>query len=433
MRAIVSILFLLSVAVGVFAEDWPQWMGPNRDNVWREDGIIDRFPADGPKVLWRASVAGGYSGPAVSDGIVVVTDYVTADNVKVANFERKKFTGLERIQCLDEKTGQLKWKHEYPVEYAISYPAGPRCTPIIHEGMVYTQGAEGHLRCLNATDGSVVWSKDLKTQYKTKAALWGYSAHPLIEGDRLICLAGGEGSHCVAFDKRSGKQLWTSLTATEQGYSPPTIIEVFGKRQLILCRPDGVSSVNPETGEPWWTAPYEATNGSIIMSPILVEDHLYVGGYSGKNLLLKLLPEAPFFEVVYRDQKKQAISPVNVQPFLDGETLYGMDQGGEFLAVEVFTGERLWSTPWPLGKRPQQTGTAFVVRHGDHYWLFNELGELMIAKLTPDGHEEIDRAKVIEPTNVAFGRPVVWSAPAFANRRVYLRNDNECICVDLAK
>ncbi len=90
-------------------------------------------------------------------------------------------------------------------------------------------------------------------------------------------------------------------------------------------------------------------------------------------------------------------------------------------------------TTWPLGERPKRSGTTFIVRQSDRYWLFNDQGELIIARLTPEGHEEIDRAKLIEPTNVAFGRSVVWSAPAFANKRVYLRNDKECICVDLAK
>lgn len=434
MRSIAFTAALFCISVAAMADDWPQWMGPGRDNVWREEGIIDSFSAGGPKVLWRSKVAGGYSGPAVADGMVVVTDYVTSDDVKVANFERKKFTGIERTLCLDEKTGTQKWKHEYPVEYAISYPAGPRCTPIIQDGRVYTLGAEGHLYCLNQNDGEVVWSKDLKTEYKTKAALWGYAAHPLIDGNKLICIVGGEGSHAVAFNKDTGEQIWSVLTATEQGYSPPTIIEAAGKRQLILLRPDGVSSVDPESGEPFWTAPYKATNGSIIMSPVMIgEDHLYVAGYSSKNLLLKLLPDAPFYEVVYRDKRKKAISPVNVQPFFDGETLYGLGQGGDFYAVDPLTGDRLWGTAWPLGKRPQQTGTAFIVQHEGRYWLFTEQGELIIAKLTPEGHQELSRTKVIEPTNVAFGRPVVWSAPAFANRHVYLRNDKECICVDLSK
>ena len=433
MRPPITFLAILTIVAAANADDWPQWMGPERDNVWRESGVIKQFPDGGPKVLWRSKVAGGYSGPAVADGVVVVSDYVTRDNVKVANFERKKFTGIERVLCLDETSGKEKWRHEYPVEYNISYPAGPRCTPIVHDGLVYVLGAEGHLTCLDLESGKVRWSKDFKKEFNTKAALWGYASHPLIDGDKLICIVGGEGSHAVAFNRKSGEEIWRNLTSPEQGYSPPTIIEAAGKRQLILVRPNGVSSVNPDTGAEYWSTDYEATNGSIIMSPVLAGEHLYVGGYSNKNLLLKLTNEAPGFEIVWRDQRKKAISPVNVQPFLDGDSLYGMGQGGDFYALDIKSGDRLWETGWPLGKRPQQTGTAFIVRHGDRYWLFTEQGELVIAKLTREGHEEIARAKIIEPTNVAFGRDVVWSAPAFANRRVYVRNDKECVCVDLAE
>ena len=104
-------------------------MGPERDNVWREEGIVAELPADGPKVAWRAPVSGGYAGPAVANGKVYIADYVTDADVNVANFERKESTGTERVLCLDEATGKELWKYEYPVKYTVSYPAGPRCTP----------------------------------------------------------------------------------------------------------------------------------------------------------------------------------------------------------------------------------------------------------------------------------------------------------------
>lgn len=114
--------------------------------------------------------------------------------------------------------------------------------------------------------------------------------------------------------------------------------------------------------------------------------------------------------------------------------LYGFDQNGTLYGVQLATGKRIWESNEPLSsKRPVGSGTAFIVKNGDRFWMFNELGELIIAKLSPAGYQELDRAKVIEPSNVAFGRRVVWSAPAWANRRTYLRNDNECICVDLSR
>ena len=419
------------------ADDWSRWMGPNRDNTWYESGIIDKFPEEGPKRVWSTKIELGYSGPAVVGGRVFITDFVTDANVKIGNFQRQEFDGTERVLCLEETTGKVLWKHEYPVRYTISYPSGPRCTPVVEQQRVYTLGAEGHLFCFNTTDGSVVWSKELKKDYNTGSALWGYAAHPLIDGDYLITLAGGKGSHIVALNKMTGEEVWRSLTAVEQGYSPPTIINAGGVRQLITLRPDAVSSVDPKTGKEYWSVPYEATSNSIIMSPLKIGDYLYVGGYSNKSLLLKLDSSKPAATEVWRNKGRSAISAVNVQPYLDvGRGIaYGMDQSGDMRATQFPDGKLLWATSEPVSKRRVGNGTAFIVRQGktDRYWLFNDSGFLIIAELNDEGYREIDRAKVIEPSNNAFNRPVVWSMPAFANKRVYIRNDEEIICLDLGK
>lgn len=422
-------------ATGIFADDWSRWLGPNRNNTWNETGIIDKFPTDGPKVLWESKVSIGYSGPAVAHGKVIVTDFVTDSNVKISNFERREFEGTERIVCLNEDDGHEIWKYEYPVRYSISYPSGPRCTPIIDGNLVFTLGAEGNLCCLELESGKLVWKKELKKDYKTKSALWGYSAHPLIDGDNLITLAGGQGSHIVALNKKTGKEVWKSLSAPEQGYSPPTIIEHAGKRQLISFRPGSVSSIDPKTGKEFWTVPYEATSGSVIMAPIKFKNYLYVAGYSKKSLLLKLSDDNKKPEVVWQTEGKIAVSPVNVQPFLDADAgvIYGMDQTGDMRAMKIEGPELLWSTSEPVSKRRVGSGTAFIVRQGDKFWLFNENGELIIANIDTEGYREIDRVKVIEASNNAFNRPVIWSMPAFANKRVYIRNDEKIICLDLAK
>lgn len=435
MRAVLvsPLILLAAVAVPARADDWPQWMGPRRDNVWREEGIVDEFPADGPRVLWRAPLAGGYAGPAVAAGRVFITDYVTDADVKVANFERKTSTGTERVLCLDEATGTILWKHEYPVTYTIAYPAGPRCTPTVDGDRVYTLGAEGDLFCFDAPTGKILWSRDLKKDYATKAALWGWASHPLVDGGKLICIAGTDTAHAVALDTQTGKEIWRTGKAPEQGYVPPSIIEAAGVRQLVLVKPDGVYAVVPETGKLLWETAYNADNGSIIMTPVRVGDHLYVGGYQNKNLLLKLKADMPGVEVVWRNKPKQGISAVNVQPFAADGLVYGFHENGELRAMRIPEGDFAWRGGGPLGARPQGSGTAFITRHGDRFFLFTEAGDLVIAKLTPAGYEEIGRTHLLEPTNVAFGRPVVWCAPAYANRSIIVRNDTEIIRVSLAK
>jgi len=415
------------------ADDWPQWMGPKRDNVWREEGILEKFPKDGPKILWRAPIAGGYAGPAVSGGKVFVADYVTSADVKIPNFDRKEFTGTERVLCLDQKTGKEKWKHEYPVKYTVSYPAGPRCTPNVHDGKVYTLGTEGNLFCFDAESGKILWEKNLKTEYKTKSPLWGFAAHPQIDGKKLITLVGGDGSHVVAFDKDTGKELWKAGSQTDQGYSPPLITEAGGKRQMIVAGTKAIYSVNPETGEEYWKTPFTVDNGCVVMTPVRSGEYLFVGGYNGKSTVLKLAADKPGVEVVWANKKDASISPVNVQPFLQDKVLYGYDDSGAMFAVELPSGKRLWDSGGPVGEKVVASGTAFIVKNGERFIFFAETGHLVLGNLTAKGYEETDRAKVIDQTNTAWGHKVVWCAPAYADKKAYIRNDKEIICVDLAK
>lgn len=425
---------ILGQATVAQAEDWPQWMGPKRDNVWRETGLVETLPSQ-PNFVWRVAVAGGYSGPAVANGKVYLTDFVTSDFIKTDNFKPKPCSGSERILCFDEATGKLLWSKERDETYTISYPAGPRSTPLVHQGKVYAQGAEGFLACFDASSGEVVWRKNLKETYKTKSAMWGYASQPLIDGDKLFVIAGGPGSHCVALHKDSGEEIWKTGTAPEQGYAPPLLIQQAGVRQLVLSCPDSIYAVDPQTGQVLWSQVFGAEFGSIIMTPIHSGNYLYTGGYGYKNLMLELAMDKPDAKTLWRDDVKRGVSAQNVQPFLMDGNIYGMDHSGEFRCCEIPSGKVLWSNPKLLGDRKLISGSIFLVRENetDKFWMFSETGDLIVAKLSPMGYTEFSRMHVIAPTNHAFGRDVVWCTPAFANRRMYVRNDKELVCVDLAK
>ena len=247
-------VWVLSVSIGICrADDWPQWLGPQRDSVWRETGIVEQFPAGGPAVKWRAPVAGGYAGPAVADGRVYVTDYASSGDRTPDPNSRSKLQGQERVWCLSAADGRVLWKHEYDCAYEISFPAGPRATPTVDGDRVYTLGAQGDLFCLKTADGSVVWSRNFQRDYQATTPIWGYCGHPLVDGGKLFCVVGGADSIAVAFDKQTGKELWRALSAKEQALLPADHDRI--RRQAatgdLACRSDqrsGSSDGTASTG-----------------------------------------------------------------------------------------------------------------------------------------------------------------------------------------
>jgi outer membrane protein assembly factor BamB len=245
----------MGCAAGLQADDWPQWLGPERDSVWRETGIVSSFPAGGPPVVWRAAIGSGYSGPAVAQGRIYVLDhqFAKASDRPANAMERGSIVGTERIVCLNADDGKVLWRHEYDCPYTLAYPAGPRTTPVVSEGKVFSLGAEGNLFCLDAATGSVVWSRDFKADYNIKTPMWGFAGNPLLDGNKLICLAAGSNSTVVALDKNTGREIWRALSAKEPGYCSPVIFQAGGVRQLIVWHPESVNSLDPETGKVYWS------------------------------------------------------------------------------------------------------------------------------------------------------------------------------------
>lgn len=436
-----SLSFLAVILATSFtsAADWPQWMGPNRDDVWTESDILETFPAEGPKVLWRKPIHGGFAGPAVAGGKVYVTDYVkSAGDNKPAPTKRNDLQGKERVLCFDARSGDEIWKHEYDCAYTISYPAGPRCTPTVDGARVFALGAMGDLLCLDAATGSVIWSKNLPMTYGAPVPLWGYAGHPLVYKNLLICTVGGPGSVVVALDKSSGKEVWKALSAQEIGYSPPTLIEAGGVTQLLIFHGDGLNSLNPETGSLYWSEPLKTSFSMAIMAPRKGGDFLFAGGHSGKSLGLKLDATKPAVTKAWQGSRTTGLAPVSGTPFVENGIAYGIDGNGLFRAIRIDSGEHLWATAKPVNgkdddRRGPNEGATFVTKNADRFFIFGENGDLVIARLSPEKYDEVSRTKLLDPVGVGLGRAVVWSHPAYADRCVFARNDQEIVCVSLAK
>ncbi|HVR76525.1 MAG TPA: PQQ-binding-like beta-propeller repeat protein [Planctomycetota bacterium] len=413
--------------------------------MWRETGILETFPEGGPRVLWRTPIGQGYAGPAVAGGRVYVMDRLLADGARnpADPFERGSLPGTERVLCIDDASGKVLWKHEYSAAYTVSYPSGPRTTCVVRDGRVHALGAEGNLLALDAKTGDVLWSRELKKDFGIEAPLWGFSASPLLDGEKLICIVGGKGSTVVAFDRKTGKEIYRALDAREPGYCPPSIIEAGGKRQLLIWHPDAIQSLDPESGKVYWSHPFPVQSGLTIAMPRRMGDLLLITSFYNGPLMLRLDSTKPDASVVWRGTSKSErntdkLHAIMCTPFLEDGHIYGVCSYGQLRCLRADTGERLWETIAPTGATGERGGkddrwaNAFLIKHEDRYFLANERGDLIIAKLSPRGYDEKGRVHLIEPTNRAMNRDVVWAHPAFANRSIYLRNDKEIIRVSLA-
>lgn len=410
------------------AEDWPQWRGKDRLGVWAESGILERFPSGGPRRVWSRPIRHGYSGPAVAGGRVFVTDYRSTDNRK----------GVERALCLDEATGEPLWERQWPVDYAgLQYDLGPRATPTVDGDRVYVLGAMGDLFCLRAEDGTEVWHVSYQRDFGAELPTWGFVGAPLVDGERLIALVGGSpDAKVVALDKRTGEEAWRSIAATsEPGYDAPVIFEAGGVRQLIIWHPVAVTSLNPETGEAYWQQPFKVQAGLTVATPVLSEHGLLVSSFYNGSRMYRLLRDRPASELVWKGGSDSEIDTDGLHslvttPVVDGDYVYGVGSYGHLRCLDARTGERLWET-LALTKENARWASAQIVRHEDRYFINNDRGELIIARFTPEGYEELDRATVMQPTNPLRRRrelgAVHWTHPAYANRHMVIRNDEEIV------
>ena len=425
---------LLFAFCQVSADDWPQWRGPTRDGVWQETGVVEKFAAAQLPIQWRVKIGSGYSGPTVANGRVYVTDRLTDPEQ------------LERVVCVDAETGEKVWTHEYKCPYlGIGYTAGPRAAVTIDDGLAYSLGAMGNLFCLDAEQGTVVWSIDLNTEYKiqvrdreaNRMPIWGMACSPLIYQDLVIIQVGAKDAGVIAFEKKTGKEVWRSLSDPGQ-YSSPVLTRQADKDVVVCWTGASVAGLAPQSGQVYWRHEFLPKNMPIgCASPVILKDRLFLTSFYDGSLMLRLLPEQTNVEQVWKQRgpsetETKALHSIISTPIMIDDHIYGVDSYGELRCLDSDTGERIWEDLTAVPKA--RWSTIHFVQNRDRVWMFNERGELIISKLTPDGFQEISRAKLIEPTMEQLRQRggVCWSHPAFAMKSVFARNDNELVRADLS-
>jgi outer membrane protein assembly factor BamB len=406
---------ILSVAIGLcaarqgWAGDWPQFLGPTRDGVYAGSDIAPVWPKEGPPVVWQKNVGQGFSGPAVQDGRLVLFHRVDDQEV---------------VTCLDTRTGEPKWKYAYPTGYRddFGFDEGPRATPCLTNGRIYTFGAEGMLTCLKIADGSLVWQVNTKKEFSARKGFFGAACSPLVEGGAVLLNIGGDGgAGLAAFDTATGKVIWKT-SRDEASYASPVVATVRQRRYAFFFTRAGLVAVNPADGAVQFHYPWRSTmNASVnAATPLIIDDSIFLSACYGTGAVLLRVRDNGVEKVWSGDD---ILSNHYATSVYDNGFLYGIDGRADpgfspspsLRCVELKSGK--------IRCRDDSVGAATLLLAGHQLLILTEAGELIRAPATPEAFRPGDRAQVMPNGARAY--------PALADGFLYARSKDKLYCLNL--
>ncbi|MFC1715401.1 PQQ-binding-like beta-propeller repeat protein [Candidatus Poribacteria bacterium] len=405
MKAIIivsmSILFCF-LATTSFAADWPQWRGPSRDGVSSETGWSSSWPEDGPKQAWKLSVGIGYSSVAVSDGRVY-----TMGNVDKT----------DTIYCLNADTGAEIWKHSYACTAEGNGYPGPASTPTVDGGFVYTLSREGHVHCLKAESGDVVWSKHVVEDFGVTSPEWSFASSALVLGEKLILDTG----MALALDKSTGELLWKTKDYGDAwkdtknhpqggGYSSAVAFNLDGSERVAVLNSTGLVILDPGNGQELMLHPWETPWNVNAATPLISGNEVFIASSDSGGALIQITED----KLVSVWQSKEMKNHLNSSVLWEGY-LYGFDES-QLSCLDWKTGEVKW-TQKDLGKGSLMLADGKLIALSDN-------GNLVIAEASPDGFKELASAKILSG--------LCWTVPVLANGKIYCRNHpGDLVCIDV--
>jgi outer membrane protein assembly factor BamB len=417
----------LAVALAGLAADWPQWRGPDRDDVSKETGLLASWPKVGPKLVWTFKNAGvGYSGPAVVGG-------------RLYTLGARGDT--EYLLAVDVASGQELWAAKIGPTFTFKgnqWGDGPRSTPSVDGGLVFALGGQGILICADAATGQERWRKDLPKDMAAEVNPiggepnkigWGFTWSPLVDGEHLICVPGGPQGTVAALDKKSGKVVWRSQALTEQAtYSSPMTAEVGGVRQYVVLTQNGPAAVAAKDGQLLWFARREQEYPDIVApTPIVKGSLVYVSvGYGGDCELLRLSADGGKVKAEKVYQKKEIANCLGgVVPV--GEYVYGYHEKSRgWMCQKLDTGDILWTS----GRRGLGPGSV-TYADGHLYCLAEDSGTAALVVASPKGYEEKGRFKLPQESQLRKPSGKVWTHPVVADGKLFLRDQELLFCFDI--
>ena len=388
MRAAVVLL----VSVSLSAADWPQWRGPARD------GQAPEAPAEWPPELdraWSIEVGEGHSSPvAVGDSVYI---FSRQDGAEV----------LRRVLLAD---GEEAWKTSYPVEYqptpvAAAHGQGPKSTPAVADGRVFTLGVTGVLSCHAAADGKLLWRKTFEKDFPKTYPLYGAAMSPIVHGGLLIAHVGGDGDGALmAFDPASGAEKWR-WSEDGPGYSSPIIVQVAGRDQLVTQTEKNILAVDPGSGKTIWRLPFNTPYKQNSVTPVAFDDTIVFGGTQQPSFGLRITADGPQKAWETTDATLYMSTPVRVGARLCGFT---EKQKGALYCIDPTTGAIAWMSEGRLGSN------ALLIAAGGRLLASTSEGELIVARASGDKYSP-ERIYTVAESNV-------WAHPALLGDRLLIKD-----------
>lgn len=441
-----ALALLMLFGIPASAEDWPQFLGPRADGTSTETNLLDKWPEQGPPLVWEKDVGTGYGAPSVRDNKLVLHHRVKDQEV---------------VECWDAKTGAPIWDFRYPSDYVdlYGYNNGPRCSPLLTANRCYTFGAEGKLYCLDLQTGKKVWERDTAKDWQIPQPFFGVGSTPILEGDILIVMVGGQpDSGMVGFEAATGKTVWESVGEKnwqgqpmvgwpgertvqwqrwekQASYSTPVAATVNGERQVFCLMRQGLVSVNPKTGEVNFSFWFRSQlNDSVnAANPVVIGDTVLISGayYKVGSVLLKVLPGNKKVEEIWRGTSLEIHWNT---PIVHEGRVYAFSGRNEpdahFRCVEHKTGKLLWDRDerW-RGHAPiaPTYGRGSAVMAEGKLIVLGEGGILGLFKVDPTAPVELARHQIPQ-----LHYPC-WAAPVLSNRLLYLRSENKLVCLNIGK
>lgn len=380
---------------------WTDFRGPSRDGRYDETRIKTDWPSDGLKPLWRQPIGGGYASFVIADG-------------KAFTIEQRR--GQEVVAAYEIESGREIWTNSWQAEFRESAGGdGPRATPTWDDGRVYSLGAAGEFRCIDAKTGKLLWSRNILTENQAKNLDWGMSASPLIVDDKVIVLPGGPtGKSVVAYNKITGQPVWKVLD-DQQAYTSPMLVTLAGRRQILVVSARRAMGLVPENGSLLWDYPWVTDFGVNSAQPIIVSDNrvFISAGYGHGAALLEITASGSAFSARAVWENRNMKNKFNSSVLYNGH-IYGFDDS-IFACIDVGTGERKWKSG--------RYGFGQVLLANDHLIITTDTGEVVLVKASPDQHLELARFTAIEGKT--------WNHPAISGGRLLVRNTTEMACFDL--